>query len=178
MPRTHAFRSVPNLGNSRANAPCAPLEPPFSINEGCYHLDVATRLPVLYVEDNSANFTLCARVLEVTGRYAVERAETAELALERLSSGPLPAVLLLDLDLPGLSGLDLAEQLRADERYDQLPIIVVTASVMHRERRRAIEAGADAFVEKPFDIAELRRIVDSVLSVPRDDGEDELDGDL
>lgn len=139
-----------------------------------YHARVAGRLLVLYVEDNDANFTLVDRVLGATGRYHVQRATDAEHALKLLegwaSQGPeaYPALFLLDLDLPGMDGIDLARHIKSDAKTQQIPIVVVTASVMQRERRRALEAGADAFVEKPFDIEAFRRVVDSVLSVSDD----------
>lgn len=122
-------------------------------------------LTLLYVEDNDANFTLCARVLETTGRYRVERAESAEHALEVLAS-MRPDGILLDLDLPGMGGIELAKHLKSRPHTADIPVIVITASVMRRERRRAIEAGAAAFVEKPFDIEELRIIVSEVVPGP------------
>lgn len=114
---------------------------------------------VLYVEDNPANFTLVRRLLESTGRYEVAQAPTGEMGLDMLQARR-PDVLLLDLDLPGISGIDVAREVRKRDAYADLPIIVVTASVMKRERMLAEEAGADRFIEKPFDIAALRRAVD------------------
>lgn len=119
-------------------------------------------LTILYVEDNDANFTLAARVLESTKLYRVERADSAEQAIERLAELE-PALILLDLDLPGLDGIGLAKHLKSQPETASIPIIVITASVMHRERRQAMDAGALAFVEKPFDIEELRVIVADVL---------------
>ncbi len=121
---------------------------------------------MLYVEDNDANFTLVERVLHATARYRVERAVDAESALRYLEESPPPAVFLLDLDLPGMGGIELTAKLKGDASFARIPIVVITASVMQRERRRAVEAGADAFVEKPFDIDEFRKIIDSVLSMP------------
>lgn len=117
---------------------------------------------VIYVEDNAANFALVQRVLESTGRYSVERAETGELGLEMIRANT-PDVILLDLDLPGISGIDVARELRKDPRFGAVPIVVVTASVMKRERTMALDAGAEDFIEKPFDIADLRRRIDAVL---------------
>ena len=126
--------------------------------------DVSGRKYVLYVEDNPANFTLVRRLLESTGNYEVAQAPTGEQGLDMLQQRT-PDVLLLDLDLPGISGIDVAREVRKRDAWRSLPIIVVTASVMKRERVQAEEAGADRFIEKPFDIAELRRAVDEASGV-------------
>ena len=119
---------------------------------------MAEPLPVLCVEDNDANFALVKLVLEKTGLWSVSRAANvreARAALER----SLPTVVLLDLDLPQISGLELAREMKSAERTRAIPIIVVSASVMRQEHAQAREAGCEFFVEKPFDIAALRRTV-------------------
>jgi CheY-like chemotaxis protein len=123
---------------------------------------VSEPLTVLYVEDNDANYTLCKRVLETTGLYRVTRADSAEQAMEQLS-WLSPAAILLDLDLPGMNGIELAKHLKTRPHTASIPIIIITASVMALERKRALEAGAVAFVEKPFDIEDLRVVVADVL---------------
>jgi two-component system cell cycle response regulator DivK len=113
---------------------------------------------VICVEDNDANFALIQRVLESTGLWLVSRAtrvEQARILLER----HIPTVVLLDLDLPGISGLELAREMRNSDRWRSIPIVVVSASVMKQEQERARAAGCDYFVEKPFDIDSLRSIV-------------------
>jgi two-component system cell cycle response regulator DivK len=119
---------------------------------------VADRRPVLCVEDNDANFALIQRVLESTGRWAVTRATRVEQARTLLDRESW-TVLLLDLDLPGISGLELARELKSSERWRSLPIVVVSASVMKQEQERARAAGCEYFVEKPFDIDWLRSVV-------------------
>jgi two-component system, cell cycle response regulator DivK len=114
--------------------------------------------PVLCVEDNDANFALIQRVLESTGRWTVSRAARVEQARTWLARHT-PAVLLLDLDLPGVSGLELAREIKSSERWRTIPIVVVSASVMKQEQERARAAGCEYFVEKPFDIDSLRAIV-------------------
>lgn len=120
-------------------------------------------LTVLYVEDNDANFTLCQRVLETTGLYRVLRADSAERGMELLTE-IRPALILLDLDLPGMGGIDFARHVKSRPHSKEIPIVVITASVMQLERRRALEAGASAFLEKPFDIHELRSLVADTLA--------------
>jgi two-component system cell cycle response regulator DivK len=123
-----------------------------------YNRSVDEPRPVLCVEDNNANFALIRRVLETTGRWQVSRAmdvEQARTALDELT----PVVLLLDIDLPGISGLELAREIKASPRWRQIPIVVVSASVMRQEQVRAREAGCEYFLEKPFDIDILRSTV-------------------
>lgn len=119
---------------------------------------VGERRQVLCVEDNDANFALIQRVLESTGLWTVTRAARVEQARTWLAEHT-PAVLLLDLDLPGISGLELAREIKGSERWRSIPIVVVSASVMKQEQERARAAGCEYFVEKPFDIDSLRAIV-------------------
>ncbi len=125
----------------------------------------------LYIEDNEANFLLVQKVLESTGEIRVVHAPTAEDALEMLPQ-VAPDVLLVDLDLPGMSGLELAHELKQDPRYRDLPLLAISASVMKFERTSAMRVGFAAFVEKPFDIVNLRVLVraaiDGTLPPPDD----------
>jgi two-component system cell cycle response regulator DivK len=123
-----------------------------------YNLDVDEPRPVLCVEDNDANFALIRRVLETTGLWQVSRATDVEQARAALDDME-PVVLVLDIDLPGVSGLELARELKASPRWQRIPIVVVSASVMQQEEVRAREAGCEYFLEKPFDIDALRSTV-------------------
>ena|SRR5688572_21357491 len=113
---------------------------------------------VVYVEDNDANFTLVRKLLEASGEFVVKGAATGEEALELIAADP-PDVVLLDLDLPGISGLEVAVRLKADPRLAAIPLVAISASVMKQERDQALAVGCVAFVEKPFDIQQLRRVV-------------------
>jgi two-component system cell cycle response regulator DivK len=123
-----------------------------------YNPIVVEPRPVLCVEDNDANFALIKRVLETTGRWTVARAADvaqARAALERVG----PTAILLDIDLPGVSGLEFAREVKSSSRWADIPIIVVSASVMRQEQSKAREAGCEHFIEKPFDIEVLRSTV-------------------
>jgi len=113
---------------------------------------------IVYVEDNDANLTLVRKVLEATGEMTVVGLSSAEEGLREIKR-ERPDVLLLDLDLPGMSGLELAAALRELPELETLPIVAISASVMKDERARARAAGCDTFVEKPFDIQRLREVV-------------------
>jgi CheY-like chemotaxis protein len=113
---------------------------------------------VLCVEDNDANFALIQRVLESTGLWRVARAARVEHARTWLDEHT-PVVVLLDLDLPDIGGLELAREIKRSDRLRSIPIVVVSASVMKQEQERARAAGCEYFIEKPFDIDSLRAIV-------------------
>jgi CheY-like chemotaxis protein len=120
------------------------------------------RTRILYVEDNAANLALVRKVLEHGGRFELVGASTGEDGLAQACARP-PALILLDLDLPGIDGFELARRLRADRRTAAIPLVAISASVMKQERDQAITAGCVRFIEKPFDIAELRAVVEHAL---------------
>jgi CheY-like chemotaxis protein len=117
---------------------------------------------ILYVEDNAANLALVRKVLEHGGTYEVLGATTGEEGLAAATADP-PALVLLDLDLPGIDGFELARRLRAEPKLAGVPLVAISASVMKQERDQAIAAGCVRFIEKPFDIGELRAVVEQVL---------------
>ena len=127
---------------------------------------VEGRKLVVYIEDNPSNFALARKILELSGEYEVIGAKdgVSGLALVR---DRRPDVVLLDLDLPGISGIEVVQRIRATPDIAATPVLAVTASVMKRERRQAMDAGCDRFIEKPFDIHELRSQVDEVAAIQR-----------
>ena len=120
------------------------------------------RARILYIEDNAANLALVRKVLEHSGAYEVVGAGTGEDGLAAAQADP-PALILLDLDLPGIDGISLAKVMRADPRLAAIPIVALSAGVMKQEREQALAAGCRHFIEKPFDIAQLRLVVERVL---------------
>lgn len=116
---------------------------------------------VVYIEDNAANLALVTKVLTHSG-YEVQGAATGESGLE-LVAREKPDLVLLDLDLPGIDGFEVARRLKADRKLRSIPIIAISASVMKHEREQALAAGCRCFVEKPFDIGELRVAVDEAV---------------
>jgi CheY-like chemotaxis protein len=112
---------------------------------------------VLVVEDNEKNMKLVRDVLRATG-YTTLEATTGEDAVE-LAQAREPALVLMDVQLPGIDGLEALRRLRQDELTASIPILAVTAQAMSGDRERFLEAGFDGYLSKPIDIAELIQVV-------------------
>ncbi len=112
---------------------------------------------VLIVEDNEKNLKLVRDVLQVKGYETVE-AMTGEDGI-RIAAERKPDLVLMDIQLPGMSGIDALRALRADETTARIPVIAVTASVMQQDRKLIMDAGFDAYVGKPIN---LREFLDAV----------------
>jgi two-component system cell cycle response regulator DivK len=108
---------------------------------------------VLLVEDNEKSMKLFRDVLHATG-YATLEASTAEEAVA-LALAHLPALVLMDVQLPGMSGVEALAQLRQDERTSSIPVLALTAQAMRGDRERFLDAGFDGYLSKPVDITEL-----------------------
>jgi CheY-like chemotaxis protein len=113
--------------------------------------------PVLVVDDNSQNLKL-VRVLLRTEGYDVRTAVDAEEALGELEAFT-PRLILMDLQLPGMDGLELTRKLKADPARRDIAIIAVTAYAMKGDEEKARAAGCDGYVAKPIDIEALPRMV-------------------
>ena len=108
---------------------------------------------VLVVEDNEKNMKLFRDVLQATG-YSTLEATTGEDAIE-LALAHEPALVLMDVQLPGIDGVEALERLRRNERTSSIPVLALTAQAMSGDRERFLEAGFDGYLSKPVDIAEL-----------------------
>jgi len=113
---------------------------------------------VLCIQADRDNLGLIERVLETTGRYELARATDGVSGLD-LCRKRRPALVLLDLDLPLVDGFETFRRLKADPDVAGTTVVAVSASVMKGERRRCLDAGFAGFVEKPFDVHDLRRLV-------------------
>lgn len=134
---------------------------------------MARAIDILLVEDDPADAELALRALARIGIAAVvEHAPDAEHALEVLQThGLSPRLVLLDLKLPGMSGLDLLKALRANPETRLLPIVVFTSSAEPRDLTGSYGSGANAYAQKPVDFDAfgntLRRVCDFWLVVNR-----------
>jgi two-component system, cell cycle response regulator DivK len=112
---------------------------------------------VLLVEDNEKNLKLFRDVLRATG-YVTLEAGTGEEAVEVAVSGS-PALVLMDVQLPGIDGVEALGRLRSDPRTASIPVLALTAQAMHEDRERFLVAGFDGYISKPVDVVELLRTV-------------------
>jgi two-component system cell cycle response regulator DivK len=108
---------------------------------------------ILVVEDNEKNMKLCRAVLRASG-YRPMEATTGRHALE-LAVEHGPDLVLMDIQLPGLDGIETLNRMRSDEATASIPVLALTALAMNRDRARFLAAGFDGYVSKPVDIIEL-----------------------
>lgn len=124
---------------------------------------------ILLVEDNPQDELLILRALKkVSLANEVEVVRDGQQAIDHLlgvgefaarANAELPAVVLLDIGLPRISGLEVLARLRADERTRLLPVVILTSSDEERDRLKSYEEGANSFVRKPLDFAEFAETV-------------------
>ena len=122
---------------------------------------------ILVTEDNEKSRKLMREVLTVKG-YQILETDTAEEAI-RIAQESRPALILMDLQLPGMNGITALGVLRADPRTSQIPVIAVTASVMSHHRSQIMAAGFDGYQSKPLNVKEFLQAVRDALDHGRTD---------
>jgi len=118
---------------------------------------------ILVVEDHDAGRELVARYLSAVG-FEVQTAVHGKAALEQVDACP-PDLILMDLNMPVMDGYEAIRRLRADTRFARLPIIALTAHAFEDDHKATMEAGADAYLRKPFREAELFQAIAGLLHV-------------
>ena len=116
---------------------------------------------ILLVEDNDNNRMLVRDVLHASG-YRVVEAETAEDSL-RIAAEQRPALILMDIQLPGMNGIEALKRLRDDPATRAIPVIAVTASAMTQDRRQIMAAGFDGYQSKPISVKGLLQTIREML---------------
>ena len=119
---------------------------------------------VLVIEDNRDIAAYIGDVL--SDRYAVAYATNGEDGLKK-AIDIVPDLIVTDLMMPGMDGLELCRRIRSNDVVNHIPIVIVTAKISDQERIKGIEAGADAYLAKPFNVDELRSIVERLLDRQR-----------
>ena len=120
---------------------------------------------ILIVEDQAINRKLLREVLRIKGYQTLET-ETAGEGI-RLAQESRPALILMDLQLPGMDGITALTSLRADPRTKAIPVIAVTASAMTHSRPQILAAGFDGYQSKPINVKEFLEVVRQMLDSPR-----------
>ncbi len=122
--------------------------------------------PILIVDDDPLSCELLIELLSSEGYVNLHSATDGETALEQVAASP-PDLVLLDIMLPGISGFEICRRLKSDPHTATIPIVLVTALISRDSRLQGLEAGADDFLTKPIDEAELLARTRSLLRTRR-----------
>jgi CheY-like chemotaxis protein len=119
---------------------------------------------ILVVDDNAVNLKLARVILNCEG-YVVHTATDAEEALRVLATST-PSLILMDIQLPGMSGLDLTRRLKADAATKHIVILALTAYAMKGDEEKARAAGCDGYITKPIDVGSLPAVIARHIDSP------------
>jgi PAS domain S-box-containing protein len=122
----------------------------------------AGRKVILYVEDNPANVTFAKDLFSTFENIELVTAPTAEMGVE-LARGRRPEVIIMDINLPGMSGLDALDALRSCPETTDIPVIALTAAASERDKERGIQAGFYRYLTKPVKVDELLNVLETLL---------------
>ncbi|HET7524938.1 MAG TPA: response regulator, partial [Burkholderiaceae bacterium] len=127
------------------------------------HLDTpAAQIDVLYAEDDPVNAELVRQILQMRPAVQVRVAESGALAL-RLAQASVPHLMLIDMNLPDMSGVQLAHRLREEPSLRDVRLVALSADALPQQIASAMACGFDRYLTKPVDFQELLRVVDGCL---------------
>ena len=121
---------------------------------------------VLYVEDNPANVTFMKDLVSTFESIELLTATTAETGVE-LARGRRPDVIIMDINLPGMSGVDALRTLREFPETRDIPVIALTAAASERDKQRGVKAGFYRYITKPVKVDELIGALEELFARPR-----------
>jgi CheY-like chemotaxis protein len=118
---------------------------------------------LLLVEDDDADVELTRRAFDLAGfKASVTRARDGHEALERLRAGERFALVVTDIKMPRMTGLDLLAKLRGDPALEATPVVVLTSSTEDRDRLQALKLGALDYLQKPMSFDGWRPVIDAL----------------
>jgi CheY-like chemotaxis protein len=132
---------------------------------GSERLATEGRKLVLYVEDNPANVTFMKDLVSTFENIDLVSAPTAEMGVELARRRP-PHVIIMDINLPGMSGLDALRALRHIDETRDIPVIALTAAASERDKQRGMQAGFYRYLTKPVRVDELVTALEGLLAGP------------
>lgn len=112
---------------------------------------------VLYIEDNEANKMLVHRILEAKG-FQMLHAEDGQTGFE-IAQREMPDLILMDISLPGMDGLEVTGLIKNTEAVAHIPVIALTANAMKGDAEKCLAAGCDGYIQKPISVKELLGMV-------------------
>lgn len=116
---------------------------------------------ILYVEDNFHNKRLVRKILTARG-YTVLEAEDGHTGVE-MALAERPDLILMDINIPGLDGIEATRMIKSDDKTSAIPVIALTANAMRGDRERFLAAGCDNYLPKPISTSDLLSVVASYL---------------
>lgn len=147
---------ITNFGNQKLS--CAVLVV-YDVLKAC---ESGNMSKVLIVEDNELNAKLFRDLLEAHGHETVTTRDGME-AID-IARNDMPDLILMDIQLPEISGLDVTRQLKADPGLKRIPVIAVTAFAMKDDEQKILQAGCEGYISKPISIVPFMETIDSFLN--------------
>lgn len=123
---------------------------------------------ILVVEDNQDNYELVRTILDLAGYdsfQAINGRDGVDAARKQK-----PDLILMDMALPEMDGWDATARIREDPETSHIPMVALTVHTLPVERKRALDAGVDAYISKPFDAAQFIQVIESTLEDSRQSG--------
>ena len=117
---------------------------------------------IYVIEDNQKNMKLFRAILNMIPDIEVFEETRGDRGLELIKSGE-PDLIILDIQLPKLSGIDIAKELRKEDKFKKVPIIAVTSFAMKGDKERILSTGVNEYVSKPIKVQEFRSLVKEYL---------------
>ena len=120
---------------------------------------------ILIIDDNEDDVLLTQFVLSKTGReLRTEVAPSGETGLARIEGGKtLPNLILLDMKMPGLDGIEVLRKIRSDERLNGIPVVIISHSDLVSDKQASLQAGADSFMHKSPDLDQFKKDIERLL---------------
>jgi len=116
---------------------------------------------ILYVEDDPVNARLVRRMLSDSGYKLLETADGLEGL--RIAAEEIPDLILMDVNLPNISGLDITRRLKSDRKLAHIPVIALTANTLIKDREEALKAGCNGYLPKPISRVELNKVIETFI---------------